>query len=352
MRNKKFLSKLKKTLRNTLKSGESDDIKKNHLQVNKKKRLKHKKTKLLIERNKKKIVLVPACIDYYDHGNYNLTNRFLNKIKELVLSKQKILLNFDRTRKITASAMISFISEVSLLCELNKNEKYITFSHPKNEKMESILKQVGFYDLLNKPKRKTKEYDDVSYWNYASGINTDSKRLADNMDDLEKKLSELAQRKLYKGFTEAMANCVEHAYYATNEPTRWWAFSGIKNNKLIVVICDKGIGIPNSLPLTRTEEIIDKVKKILGLSKLNDSALIKIAAMMGRTRTEKGHRGKGLKDIKSIIDVLNEGSLTIHSNFGYYTYYRKNGHLNDKKKEQKTSVNGTIVEWAIPILVD
>lgn len=352
MKKRKLLSKLKKILKNTLKSGNDKDIKKNHLQIDKKKRLKHKNNRFLTVKNKKKVILVPTCLDYYDHGNYNLTNKFFKKIKESILLKQKVHLNFERTEKITASAMISFISEISLLCDMNPTEKYISFSHPKNEKIESILKQVGFYELLNKVKRETKEYDDVSYWNYSSGVNTDSKKLADNMDDIEKKLSEVAQRKLYKGFTEAMANCVEHAYYDTNEPTRWWAFSGIKDNKLIVVICDKGIGIPKSLPLTRTEELIDNVKNLLGLSKLNDSALIKIAARMGRTRTEKGNRGKGLKDIKSIIDILNEGSLTIHSNFGYYAYYRKNGQLNDKKREQKTSVNGTIIEWAIPILAD
>ncbi len=350
MKNRKLLSKLKKTRKNTDKYGTSKDIKKNHLQVYKKKRLKHKKInsdKILIT---KEFLMAPPSIDYYDYNNYNTTNKFFKKIKDLFLLGKKIHLNFDRTEKITASAMISFISEISLLRDHNIYKDNISFSHPKNEKIESILKQVGFYDLLNKNKRKTKEFDDVSYWNYASGINTDSQKLSENMNDIEKKLSEVAQKKLYRGFTEAMANCVEHAYYNTDEQTRWWAFSGIKDNKLIVVICDKGIGIPRSLPLTRKEELIHHVMSVLGLSKLNDSALIKIAARMGRTRTDKGNRGKGLKDIKSIIDISNEGSLTIHSNHGYYSYYKNNGNTSDRKREQKSSVNGTIIEWAIPIL--
>ena len=42
-----------------------------------------------------------------------------------------------------------------------------------------------------------------------------------------------------------MANSVEHAYYDADDEiaTKWWAFAGVHKDKLIVVICDKGIGI-------------------------------------------------------------------------------------------------------------
>lgn len=351
-----FYGKLKTIYQNTCQSGSKKAKFKNKLQVIKKQYL-----KLLSENDKavesKEDLLAPIEIDYYKQYNYNKTNEFLEKLRMFVLEqKKKVSINFSETKMITASAMISFLAEVDTLiskCKSISNPNPISFTHPKIEKIESILKKVGFYALLNKPERPTRDYDDVDYWNYASGADSNTQQAAESIKEIEAKISQKAQRKLYKGFSEAMANCVEHAYYNLNDEhldgTKWWAFAGVKDNILTVVICDKGIGIPNSLPLTRADELIQSLKNALQLRKLNDSAMIKIASQMGRTRTNQGNRGKGLKDIKSIIDVENKGNLSIYSNKGYYTYFRSKNRLKDHMREHKTSVCGTIVEWAIPV---
>ncbi|SFJ86834.1 hypothetical protein SAMN05518863_103159 [Candidatus Pantoea symbiotica] len=353
---RKFRSKLKKVFKNTLDSGTNHDKKKNLKQVIKLRYLKHDSdVNYSLNAEAKDVIYAPVCIDYYNEVNFNKTNNFILKVKRAVLNKKKrVSINFDNTKQITASAMISFLAEVdTLLSTSTLGKNCITFTHPKSDKVESVLKQIGFYDLLKKNKRETKDYDDVAYWNYASGVNSDTEHASGAMREIEVKISHRAQRKLIKGFIEAMANCVEHAYHdmpdAKQEMTKWWAFAGVKENKLVVVICDKGIGIPCSLPLTRAEGVIEKFKNALQLKRLNDSAMIKIASRMGRTRTQQGNRGKGLKDIRSIIDTMNEGHLTIYSNKGYYRYFRNNSKLDDYMKEQKTSVCGTIIEWAIPL---
>lgn len=356
-----FTSKLKKILANTIKneSGAPKHLYKNKLQVKWRRYLKLAKDRsYLASIEKRENISAPINIDYYDPKNYHKTNIFLMKLRRLILDKKKnVCINFNATRKITASAMISFLAEVDTLISRSPlGRGCITFTHPRMEKIESILKQIGFYELLKKKSRETKDFDDVAYWNYASGSHTDTQQASESMKEIELKISQKAQRKLYKGFSEAMANCVEHAYYGEQNQddscTKWWAFAGVKENILVVVICDKGIGIPASLPLTRQDEIIESFKNLLKLRKLNDSAMIKIASQMGRTRTKQGNRGKGLKDIKAIIDSLNEGNLTIYSNKGYYRYFRNNKKLDDFRKDQKSSVCGTIVEWAIPLTVD
>lgn len=356
---RKLKSRLKKIRRNTIDSGNNFDIEKNIKQVIKVKYLKHESASVYTHSaDAKETIYAPIYIDYYKEINFNKTNQFLQKVRKVVLSKKKrVSINFDNTKQITASAMISFLAEVDTLLSTSPlGRGCITFTHPKSDKMESILKQIGFYDLLKKEKRDTNSYDDVSYWNYASGTNSDSEYASDAMREIEVKISQKAQKKLYKGFIEAMANCVEHAYHGlndeNNEITKWWAFAGIKENKLVVVICDKGMGIPCSLPLTRAEGVIQHIKTVLQLKKLNDSSMIKIASRMGRTRTNQGNRGKGLRDIRSIIDTLNEGNLSIYSNKGYYRYFRNNLVLDDTMKEQKTSVCGTIIEWSIPLSAD
>lgn len=356
---RRFVSKLKKRLRNTVKYGESDHIKKNRKQIALKRYLKTiPDSEHEAKAERREPLFAPTHIDYYKAVHFNRTNEFLIKLRRAVIDRSKrVLINFKNTKYISASAMISFLAEVdNIVSSSGLGRNCISFTHPKNDKVESILKQIGFYDLLGKEKRNTKSYDDVAYWNYASGTNSDAQQASSAMKEIEAKISQRAQRKLYKGFTEAMANSVEHAYPENTaldlNITKWWAFAGIKNNILVVVICDKGIGIPNSLPLTRTEGFIESFKVALKLKKLNDSAMINIAARMGKTRTQQGNRGKGLKDVKSIIDSLNKGSLTIYSNKGYYRYFRNNSLIEDSMKEQRSSVCGTIVEWAIPLDAD
>ncbi|EIV2971720.1 ATP-binding protein [Cronobacter sakazakii] len=358
---RRFVSRLKKKLANTIRneSGDAESLNKNKLQVLKKRRFKIIKDKEHQENaERRERISAPVFIDYYNEVNLHKTNLFLAKLRKNIIEKKKnISINFDHTKQITASAMISFLAEVdTLIARSSRGKSCITFTHPKVEKVESVLKQIGFYDLLKKPVRETKKFDDVAYWNYASGARSDTQQASEAMKEIELNISQRAQKKLYKGFIEAMANCVEHAYYGKeiddDSTTKWWAFAGIKESVLVVVICDKGIGIPNSLPLTRKDEFIESIRNMLQLKKLNDSAMIKIASQMGRTRTKQGHRGKGLKDIRAIIDTLNEGNLSIYSNKGYYRYYRNNMKLFDNRKEHKTSVCGTIVEWAIPLTAD
>ncbi|MGH1476259.1 ATP-binding protein [Yersinia proxima] len=355
---RRFISRLKKILSNTMNYGGFYATKKNEKQVQKKKYIKNKnKFHLRNIKNKKEILYAPDYIDFYNVKNFPKTIYFLDKLKRMIrVGKKRVSINFDNTKKITASAMLSFLAEVDIL--INENEQragFITFTHPKSEKIESILKQIGFYELLGKKTRHTKEFDDVSYWNYASGVTSETQRAEFAMKEIEIKIGFSAKRKLYKGFSEAMANCVEHAYLnceINEDQTKWWAFAGVKNDTLIVVICDKGMGIPKSLPLTRSEEVINNTLNLLSLNRRKDSAMIKVASKMGKTRTKAGNRGKGLSDVRSIIDKFKIGSLSIYSNKGYYRYYGHNDKIYDKLKDYPYSVCGTIVEWSIPLSID
>ncbi|HCD1256033.1 ATP-binding protein [Citrobacter amalonaticus] len=348
-----FQFKLK--LKNTLLSGDVYSIHKNSLTLAKKKKI-NCKSKLFIKTiaYKRKSIPAPQYIDFYYEHNYTKTVSFFNKIRK-ESQRNKISINFDETTIITASAMICFLSEVDLILKTSPfKSKAITFKHPKNEKTESILKQVGFYDLVGKESRKTKVFDDVSYWNYASGAKSELQKTQSAMIEIENKIGRAAKRKLYKGFSEAMANSVEHAYYDADDEiaTKWWAFAGVHKDKLIVVICDKGIGIPSSLPIKWGADLVNKTLGLLNIKTKTDSALIKAATRMGKTRTNQNNRGKGLSDVLSIINQFKVGNLSIFSNKGYYRYYGENGVAKDKLTEHNLSMCGTIVEWSIPLDID
>ncbi|CAI1509290.1 ATP-binding protein [Serratia fonticola] len=308
--------------------------------------------------NKRVILKAPKFIDYYNDGNIDVTNRFLGVLRNCVgTSKRRVFIDFSETKLISAAAMLSFLAEVDVLTKKsNDGVNSISFAHPKDEKIESILKQVGFYDLLKKEKRETKEYEDVVFWKYTSGICSEPMLASEMIRDIKKELEAKNSRKLYRGFIEAMSNSVEHAYIDDNEhnieekTAKWWTFAGIKDSNLIVVICDKGVGIPATLPKTQGVTFLTNFFKNIGISLHNvrDSTYIKTAAMLAKTRTGQVHRGKGLTDITSVIDSIGVGVLSIFSNNGRYIYKGNQGVVRELVKDYKSSVCGTIIEWSIP----
>lgn len=316
---------------------------------------KYRITKKNVSKAKGKVKLIaPKHIDYYNFYNYELTNKLIDDMKSCVQDfNRRVSIDFSNTKGISAAAMISLLAEVDLLVKQSSHGiRAVSFSHPKSEKVRSILKQVGFYGLLNKECGETEDYEDVVFWKYASGACSEAILAQPIMQEIKKEVEVQSSRRLYRGFVEAMSNSVEHAYVDDNlhceeEGTaRWWAFAGIDEKRLVVVICDKGVGIPNTLPKTqgisKLSRLFEKLK--LDMTRVKDSAYIKAAASLSHTRTGKEHRGKGLTDMKSVIDVIGSGNLSIFSNKGFYLYKNGDAAIRDHKR----SVCGTIVEWSIP----
>lgn len=314
--------------------------------------------------NKRIFLSAPKYIDYYynNQKNYIETNKFIESLIDCVLvSERRVFIDFSKTELISAAAMLSFLAEVDILTSKSKfGVGAIAFSHPKNEKIESILNQVGFYDLLKKEKRTTEEYPDVSFWKFTSGVCSQPQLASKMLAGIKKEIETSKSKKLYRGFSEAMANSVEHAYlddfddFSKDEVAKWWTFAGINDKELVVVICDKGVGIPKTLPKTQgvsaLKQIFNELK--ISLQNVRDSTYIKAATTLSKTRTGQTNRGKGLCDITSVIDNIGAGVLSIFSNKGRYIYNGKNKKIREVMRDYKSSVRGTIVEWSIPFEVD
>ncbi|HFF9491354.1 ATP-binding protein [Serratia bockelmannii] len=310
--------------------------------------------------NKKVPLKAPVNIDYYYNKDKNIEvmNRFLSDLRDCAgRAERRVFIDFSETKLISAAAMLSFLAEVDVLIKKSKHGvNAISFAHPKDEKIESILKQVGFYDLLKKDKRETKDFDDVTFWKYTSGTCSEPMLASNMINEIKKELEAKNSRKLYRGFIEAMSNSVEHAYvddieHNEEEKTaKWWTFAGIKEGRLVVVICDKGVGIPATLPKTQGVTVLEVLFRKIGVSLHNvkDSSYIKAAATLSKTRTGQANRGKGLTDITSVIDTIGAGVLSIFSNKGRYIYKGNQGVVRDLVKDYRSSVCGTIIEWTIP----
>lgn len=297
--------------------------------------------------NKVQEVYAPEIIDFYDCKYYEYTNQFVQRIENFYLEKKyNILINFSETKKVTAAAMLHLIASIDSLCTSKLElQKRINFTHPKNLKVASILKHVGFYDLLLKKPHQTKVFDDVDFWQFERGCNANQQYVAESIDRA-KKIYNLDVTRLYAACTEALFNVVEHAYPNTTLK-KWWMLFGKKGNTFTVIVCDKGIGIPESIKSHLEKKDLDYMEFFRGIfgKELNDSSYIRIAISYAKTCTEQKNRGKGLHDITDI--VKNENStVSVFSNKGRVRYSSS-----EKRKEEnyKQSIKGTIIEWSFTL---
>jgi hypothetical protein len=313
--------------------------------------------KSLIQSGRKVVLSAPVSIDYYQPTNYRTTNLFMSNITDcLVRAKRRVFIDFSATELISAAAMLSFLAQIETLISMKhvQGNSPISFSHPKSKKVKSILNQIGFYDLLNKPVGLVEEFEDVNFWHHTSGLCADPGKAKPMLDAISHEIKTEYSKKLYRGFIEAMANSVEHAYPTSGSCNKWWTFAGVKDETLVVVICDKGVGIPETLPHTQPASILRALllKFNADFNQVKDSVYIRAATSLQNSSTHKKHRGKGLQDVMSVIRSTGTGYLSIFSNKGRYKYTGEKTAFKEYINDYTTSVNGTIIEWSIPLVAE
>ena len=334
---------------------------------------KNKKTKITSNLGKNKAI-APSSMDLYTKKDHDEMIVFVNDIERLAHSSntstsQKVHICFRDTTKITASAGLWLLSKIESLIIKYPHVKYRVTKPPavvvgdtkqKEYVVDSVLNRIGFYSALNIKKREMREISNVKCWEVSRG----EKVVGSEIGNLLKKITENLSHdysKLYRPLIEAMSNSVEHAYredlYTPNDlsnPTKWWCFAALRDNKLIVLMCDLGVGIPNTLNVTQPENLIKKLIALIGKPLTHDSDYIKAALQVKKTRTKLGYRGKGGTDLQSIIESTPLSSLHIISNKGNYKYTNRN-HISkgllEEQWDNKLSIGGTIVQWSVTLPV-
>lgn len=310
-------------------------------------------------------VLAPAIIDFYKPKNYELSVKFIKELQKTIrlnFKKQDQIIKvcFRNTKYITAAAAIYLFSETSRSVRKYPGLKY-SVSSPQKVKIketlvplvESVLNRLGFYELLGLKTRSMKEIPSVKCWNQANGTLADGAVAGRIIKELEN--FGIAQRTLYRSSVEAISNAVEHGYDtniqsdADISDKTWWMFAAVLENKLTLLVADLGHGIPNTLEKTQDASVLDEIWGMLGLKATKDCQFIHASTLVKKTQTRKKNRGKGGKDITTLVDQYPKSSLSIFSNRGLYRYHGKSSLRKGISYDNQTPINGTIVEWSIPL---
>lgn len=312
-------------------------------------------------RYKRVVIQVPEELDLatnrrhtYEIARACRTNCFVHR--------KPSLLDFRSTKKISSAAVLYLVAEMDR-CRRLAGIKMLTGTFPKDKALNIQMRDSGFYEALgvkcnvdDKPKVYPVEYIKVRSGNQADGRIARELRQAllgpqEELFDKEKRLS------FFRGIGEAMTNVSQHAYPPdfTNGPIKlvdkgWWMLGHInkKSKQLKIMIVDQGVGIPRTLP-RKYKEVMNEFFAKIGVRSPTDGNIIRAAMEVGRSRTLQTNRGKGLNDLKEIIDKCQAGALRILSKKGEYQYKIAKGKIEETAVSHDESLHGTLVEWSIPL---
>lgn len=322
----------------------------------------------------------PPTIDIYRAGNRARFFKFIEAIKQRSRSKRPVYISFRNANAITATAGLLLVAETDKLVKARPDIRIKCSFPPVLSKgryrntenlVESSLKQIGFFKLIGQNSPKLTNQASVKRWKQLSGDTADGSLAASLIGSLADSLPQKARKRMYRGAIEAIANCVEHAYPGNigdreaqdGEDCRWWMLVGIDNEVVSVVVCDLGVGIPVTLP-KHPDNLLDRIFSTLAIDRRNDGELIRASTYIRKTRTELSNRGKGGRDVRSIVDAFPSAQLTIRSNRGSYTLTGSDCKTAYKDRKRKfidgtnntesisnysDSVGGTIIEWVLNI---
>lgn len=316
-------------------------------------------------------VIAPSVIDFYNIKKFEASNKFIQSLQEAirVANSQNnacVKICFRNTNLITAASAINLFSETDRTLKKYRNTKFSVVKPPKTllskqnraafPLVDTVLNRLGFYELLGMPKRSMKELANVKCWKHIVGYVADGEAAASLIE--QAKEAGINSGLLYRSCLEALANAVEHAYSKDIIPkgditdNRWWMFIAILDDRLTILVSDLGHGIPYTLEKTQPKEVLERIWSLLGGKATTDCKLIEASTLVKRTRTEKQYRGKGGKDLTSLVDGYPGSTLTIFSGHGVYRYRGKRAGRRGYAYDNRSAINGTIVEWSIPVVKD
>ena len=229
----------------------------------------------------------------------------------------------------------------------------------KKQIVNEVLDHLGFFRMLNCPKRFPSTRTDVVTWGVIQYNKVDMEKAIPLLDTIGQLISAQSSEQLAAGLGEVVDNAVDHAYSDIRpdglniddnrfDNRNWYLLTSFREESVSVILADLGVGIPTTLPNSNPEWL--KVWERLNLRPAAnfkaDGNAIKFAFKHGKSRTGKPNRGTGLPHLVQTIEKISGVHLTILSNHGAYTFDRGGWQV---QPDSVTSIYGTLISWNLPI---
>lgn len=269
-------------------------------------------------------------------------------------AKKRIYIDFSQLVECDLASLLLLTSEVRQIQEEYGKDSIRCTVTGGNTFMTKVLKGSGIISLIN----DTKLHDWMNGWDMpiihgdASG-EKDFTTLTDYLlntylpDGIPEDERARVENLIYKAISEGILNVEQHAYDGSEkiplDRKKWWCATFIFGGYFYLVLCDRGIGIPNHLPKSGLWE---KLRKHI----FNDDAQMIHAAMtLTRTSRDSFVGGYGTKDIQDLVAESESGNLLLFSNKGVYRLDNNDGEIKSSSYKLKASIDGTIISWKLAL---
>lgn len=225
--------------------------------------------------------------------------------------------------------------------------------------MKHMLQDLGTFELLGIASNRQTILDPMDHLvllRLQSGERSDGRKVDKLQSDLKRLgLALEARPYIYNGLSEAILNCIDHAYVALQSATkkyplaglRWWATSCYDPNteSLRFFVYDQGVGIPATLEVKSDwAPWITAVAEKLGFGN-SDADIISAAFEVGKTSTGLGERGKGLNQMREVVQKTGGGYMRILSG---EADVRIDAQGQFARSNLASQLGGTLIEWNLP----
>lgn len=255
-----------------------------------------------------------------------------------------IRIDFSDVSKLSVDALMYLIAVMYDTYNGDKKNIIFTGNMPSHEDAAKIFNRSGFANYVNMQKdeiRPTSNNIKIS-----NGVTTDVELAGKICKYIHanSNLTRIDTIPLYNLIIELMNNTIHHAYgdgYSSDySKNSWYLFSEKRDNRVVFVFLDTGLGIPKTVYKKWQEKINFAIQ---------DSFLIK-SALEGenRTVTKLKNRGKGLPQI---LECCRSGLIDnayVYSGNGYCTINKENDGI-IQTKEMQNEIFGTLFSWEVII---
>ncbi|WP_211211107.1 hypothetical protein [Asticcacaulis biprosthecium] len=297
-------------------------------------------------------ISAPEVLDLQEAGE--ATIGFLQTIREVVqLSPPTIGVTMQHIRRMSPTCALLFASEMDRMKRIHGGRHTIPADGFWDPGIKRMLNEIGVFELVgvdNMPEPQTP----ITAERYISIRSADIVDMERALRSLMTEVAAIATfvkatPKLYGAISEAITNVRQWAYkdiqYQVPKQVfdRWWFLASYNEDKkrFSILVFDHGQGIPATLRRLGWEVL----KNFLHSSLFSDADAIEAAFKNPRSATGEKNRGKGLREMRNLLDKFSKGTLRVVSGKGEYFYDCENGGV--EKRLYKHDIGGTLVAWEI-----
>lgn len=285
--------------------------------------------------------------------------QFLHRLRtKCLLEEVPIRIDFRGLESLQASAALLMAAEIDKIIRVKRmqpNPAALACNLPTMKLFRQVFHQLGLLDLLGRNTQSlcTDEYpEDVKHWRFATGCRV-GKDEGDFLDAYEGRIAPSLAQGVWKALSEALVNSVQHAYLLDRgdgcpalKENRWWMLTEERDGQLTVAVCDLGIGIHRSLPMSWDSLTLGEI-----FNQINDKeaelASVRGALILGASRTGQTNRGRGLPQIWNNMKREDVGGILIMSGKAYLRYSAKES--TEVGIQFADSILGTLIMWTVSI---